>query len=68
MSKRLNVDDVMYPVVENMGYNHSIGMYSVLVKDGDKERVVVWHRGGPKRFWGPKDRISGHALCSMTNY
>ena len=62
MNQKINVDGTMYPVVERMGFNHSIGMYSAFVKDGERERVAVWHKGGPARFWGAQDRLSGGSM------
>lgn len=43
-------------VVERLGYDHSIGRYAAIVKDGDRERTVV-KTGKVWRFWGAQDRI-----------
>lgn len=60
MAKLLKVGDKGFKVVENMGFNQDIGMYSKVVLSGDQELMVVAHsRSGPWRFWGPEDRLSG---------
>jgi len=43
MAKRKSaiIDDREYPVVDRLGYQHSIGMYAIEVMDGDEERVAV---------------------------
>lgn len=58
--KKVEVDGHKYKVVENMGYNHDIGMRAILIETDDGNKVVVSYRvAGPWRFWTPRDRLSG---------
>ena len=54
------VEGVECKTFDNMGFNHSIGMYarSVRLKDGT-EKVAVKYPRGAWRFWTPQDRLSG---------
>ena len=53
---RIEVDGEHYDVVENMGFNHSVGMYTKLVRDGERERMAV-KQGKRWRFWTAADRV-----------
>jgi hypothetical protein len=57
MGKPFSVQGELCWLVENMGFNHSIGMYAKMVKLKDgSETVVVRPTGGTWRFWTPRDR------------
>lgn len=59
MARKLSVGGTKYPLVENMGYNHSVGAYSAFVEMPDgSEKAVVRRRGRPWRFWTMQDRLS----------
>jgi hypothetical protein len=48
MKKYINIGQVKYPVVENLGYNHSIGLYAMVVKMPDGNEKVAVKRNG---YW-----------------
>lgn len=60
MTKPIFVDGQgKFKVVENLGYNHDIGMYAKIVLVGTEERTAVARqRSGPWRFWSAQDRIT----------
>jgi hypothetical protein len=69
----INIEQERFPVVENLGYSHSIGVYAVVVEmPGGKEKVAVkcngswkWHK--PKIEWkGPVNypALKGGACAS----
>ena len=60
MPSRISVGSTVYQVVENIGYQPSIGHYAKVVRwSKDVNRVVV-SRGprGPWRVWTPDDVLS----------
>ena len=59
MPRTVEVEGVEYPVVENLGYQHSAGVYvrCVAVAKGIERMAVSWRASGPWRWWRPKDRV-----------
>jgi|WetSurMetagenome_2_1015567.scaffolds.fasta_scaffold06573_5 hypothetical protein len=55
----IKVNGKSYKVVESLGYNHDVGAYAKVVKDGDKERIVVGTRGCWS-FYTPKVLPGSH--------
>lgn len=54
---KIQIEGKDYKVVENMGFNHSIGGYAKFVETDEGQKVVVKFRGGPWRFWTPQDKL-----------
>jgi len=52
----VTIDGKKYKVIENMGYNHSIGKYVKMVDDNRKERMAV-KSGKEWRFWTAENRL-----------
>lgn len=57
--KPVLIDGVEYPVVDNLGYNHSSGCYAKFVSMPDGSEAVARSQGarGPWRFHTPEDTV-----------
>jgi len=56
MAAGIEIAGKRYKVVESMGFNHDIGRYAKIVRDGDRDRMAV-KEAGQWRFWGAADRV-----------
>ena len=54
--KTVTIDGNVYNIVERLGFNHGVGLYAMIVQDGDQEPVVV-KDGGGWRFWKAADKL-----------
>lgn len=57
MSRKITIEGKLYVVIESLGFQQSAGVYAWEVRDGETLRIAVSNnRGGPYRFWTPKER------------
>lgn len=62
----IEVEGIRYPVVENMGFSHSAGLYARMVRTPSGERVAVSFKArGPWRWWTAKDKLRGPRRISL---
>ena len=60
MARTIEVDGTKYPVVENLGYQHSAGCYfrEVRMPDGTLKMARAYRASGPWRFHSAADRVA----------
>lgn len=47
---KIEIDGIEYEVIEDLGFVHDFGTYAKVVRDGERERIIV-KRLGVWRFW-----------------
>lgn len=58
MSAKITIQGTQYKVAEDLGFNHSIGMYAKMVFTGDGRKMAVRPARGAWRFSTSGDRLS----------
>lgn len=55
--RNVEIEGIRYRVIEDMGFNHDTGTYSVVLNVSGCERVAI-KDGRTWRFWTAADRVS----------